>query len=134
MIVDSSALLAVILNELDEPAFATAMVDAPSLHISAANWVEAAIVVDRHDDRDAASRFDALIAALRIEIQPVTPDIATLARQAHRRFGRGQHRAGLNYGDCFSYALARHRGEKLLCKGNDFIHTDIELVIDPRNG
>ncbi len=133
MIVDSSALLAVILNEPDEPIYATAMVDASSLHISVANWVEAAIVVDRHQDHGAAARFDALVTALRIEVQPVTPEIARLARQAHGRFGRGHHRAGLNYGDCFSYALARHRREKLLCKGNDFIHTDIELVIDPRN-
>ncbi len=133
MIVDSSALLAVILNEPDEPIFATAMVDSSALHISAANWVETAIVVDRHHDHGAAARFDSLLATLRIEVLPVTPEVARLARQAHGRFGRGQHRAGLNYGDCFSYALARHRGEKLLCKGNDFIHTDIELVIDPRN-
>ena len=129
MIVDSSALLAVILNEPDEPRFAAALVDATALRISAATWLESSIVVDRHRDRHVAARFDELIAALRIEILPVTADLAVLARHAHERFGRGAHRARLNFGDCFSYALAKHRGEPLLFKGNDFSMTDIEPAL-----
>ena len=129
MIVDSSALLAVILNEEDEPRFAEAMIDATALRMSAANWVEAAIVVDSHRNPTAKIRFEDLVSALRLEIMPVTVDDAHRTRAAHNDYGRGNHRARLNYGDCFAYALAKSRGEPLLFKGNDFAQTDIEPAL-----
>jgi ribonuclease VapC len=129
MIIDSSALLAVILKEPDEPRFAEAMIDAPMLRMSAANWLEAAIVVDSHRNPAAKLRFEDLVEALGLEVEPVTLDDASLARTAHSDYGRGRHRARLNYGDCFAYALAKRRGEPLLFKGNDFAQTDIEPAL-----
>ena len=129
MIVDSSALLAVILNDADEPRFAAAMIDAPTLRMSAANWVEAAIIVDSHRNPTAVVRFDDLIDALHLEIVPVTVVDAYRSRAAHNDYGRGRHRARLNYGDCFAYALAKRTGEPLLFKGNDFSQTDIEPAL-----
>ncbi len=129
MIVDSSALLAVILNEEDEPRFAEAMIDAPQLRMSAANWVETAIVVDSHRSPAARIRFEDLVDALRLEIMPVTVEHAYRARAAHGDYGRGHHRARLNFGDCFAYALAKSRGEPLLFKGDDFARTDVEPAL-----
>jgi ribonuclease VapC len=129
VIVDSSALLAVILNEADEPRFAAAMVDAPALRMSAANWVEAAIVVDSHRNPTAVVRFDDLIDALHLEIVPVTVVDAYRSRAAHNDYGLGRHRARLNDRDCFAYALAKRTGEPLLFKGNDFSQTDIEPAL-----
>lgn len=129
MIVDSSAMLAVILNEPDEPRLAAAMVDAPVLRMSAASWVETAIVVDARKSAATTLRFDDLAAALDLEIVPVNVDHARRARAAHEAFGRGQHSARLNFGDCFAYALAKASGEPLLFKGNDFSQTDIEPAL-----
>jgi ribonuclease VapC len=129
VIVDSSALLAVILNEEDEPRFSAAMVDAPILRMSAANWVESAIVVDSYRNSNMAVKFDDLIEALRLKIEPVTLEDAVNARAAHSDYGRGHHRARLNYGDCFAYALARRCREPLLFKGNDFAQTDVEPAL-----
>jgi ribonuclease VapC len=129
VIVDSSALLSVILNEADEERYLTAMVDALALRMSAANWVETAIVVDRRGDPVASDRFEDLIAELRIEIVPITVEIAYRARGAHADFGRARHPAALNYGDCFSYAVAKIMREPLLFKGNDFSQTDIEPAL-----
>lgn len=129
MIVDSSALLAVILNEADEPSFAAAMIDAPALRMSAANWVEAAIVVDSHKNPAAKIRFEDLVEALRLQIVPVTVEDAYRTRTAHNDYGRGHHPARLNYGDCFAYALAKSSGEPLLFKGTDFSQTDIEPAL-----
>ena len=129
MIIDSSALLAVILNEADEGRYLTVMLDTPALKMSAANWVETAIVVDRRGDPVASDRFEELIAELRIEIVPITANVAYRARSAHTDFGRGRHPAALNYGDCFSYAIAKIAREPLLFKGNDFSQTDIEPAL-----
>jgi ribonuclease VapC len=130
MIVDTSALLAVILNEADEERFLGAMIDAPVLRMSAATWVESAIVVDRHKDSAiAAVRFDDMTEELRIQLVPVSVDMAYRARSAYTQFGRGNHPAALNYGDCFSYALAKVLREPLLFKGNDFLRTDIEPAL-----
>jgi ribonuclease VapC len=129
VIVDSSAMLAVILNEADEPRFAAAMVDAPTLRMSAANWVEAAIVVDSRKNPAATLRFEELTDALGLEIMPVTVDHARGARAAHTAFGHGHHPARLNFGDCLAYALAKASGEPLLYKGNDFSQTDIEPAL-----
>jgi ribonuclease VapC len=128
MIVDTSALIAVLTNEEDEDTFARAMLKAGPLKMSAANWLEAAIIVDQRPHPGAGYVFEDYIKFLKIEIAPVTIDIAYLARVAYMRFGKGQHAARLNYGDCFSYALAKHTGE-LLFKGNDFAQTDIRSAL-----
>jgi ribonuclease VapC len=129
VIVDSSALLAVILNEEDEPKYSAALIDAPVLRISAANWVEAAIVVDSYKSPAAAVRFDDLFDVLRLKVESVTIEDAHRARAAYGDYGRGHHPARLNYGDCFAYALAKRHGEPLLFKGNDFSQTDIEPAL-----
>lgn len=129
MIVDSSALLAVILNEEDEPRYSAALIDAPVLRMSAANWVEAAIVVDSYKSRAAAVRFDGLFDVLQLRVESVTIEDAYRARAAYSDYGRGYHPARLNYGDCFAYALAKRCGEPLLFKGKDFAQTDIEPAL-----
>ena len=129
MIVDSSALLAVILEEEDEPRYSAALIDAPVLRISAANWVEAAIVVDSYKHHAAAIRFDDLFEVLRLKVEAVTIEDAHRARAASSDYGRGHHPARLNYGDCFAYALAKRHAEPLLFKGRDFSQTDIEPAL-----
>lgn len=129
MIVDSSALLAVILNEEDEPRYSAALIDAPVLRMSAANWVEAAIVVDAYKNPAAAVRFDDLFDVLRLRVESVTVEDAFRARAAYSDYGRGHHPGRLNYGDCFAYALAKRCSEPLLFKGNDFAQTDIEPAL-----
>lgn len=129
MIVDTSALIAVLMNEEDEDTFARAMLKAKSLKMSAATWLEAAIIVDQRPHSGAGYVFEDYIKYLNIQIAPVTSEIAYLARVAYNRFGKGQHSARLNYGDCFSYALAKHTGEPLLFKGNDFAQTDIRSAL-----
>lgn len=98
--------------------------------ISAGNYVEVGIVVDRSKNPIAPRLFDRLMAELGIEVVAITPTQARIARQAHRDFGRGSgHPAGLNFGDCFAYALAIDLGETLLYKGNDFVHTDVQSAL-----
>ncbi len=126
MIVDSSALIAILRNEDEAPAFAQAIAAASLRRISAANFVEAAIVIDGSRDPIASRRFDDLLREAQIVMEPVTEAQARIAREAYRDFGRGSgHPAQLNFGDCFAYALARATGEPLLFKGDDFPHTDI---------
>ena len=126
MIVDSSALVAIVRDESDAIEYATALAEAAALAISAVNWMEAAIVVDSARDPAASRRFDELVRLARLEVVAVTAEQATTARQAYRDFGKGSgHRAGLNFGDCFAYALASTTGRPLLFKGNDFTHTDL---------
>ena len=129
MIVDSSALLAVILNEDDEPKYSAALIDAPVLRMSAANWVDAAIVVDSHKNPAAVVRFENLVDVSQLRVEPITIEDAYRARAAYANYGRGHHPARLNYGDCFAYALAKRCGEPLLFKGNDFTQTDIEPAL-----
>lgn len=129
MIVDSSALLAVVLSEPDEERYLEAMVDAPRLTMSAGNWLEAAIVVDNRDDPVAAARLNDIRVALGIQIVPVTHGMADLGRAASIQYGKGRHPARLNYGDCFAYALAKETGQPLLFKGRDFTRTDIEPAL-----
>jgi ribonuclease VapC len=93
------------------------------------NYVEAAVVIDNSRDPVASRRFDDFFRASRIAVEVVTPKQAELARQAYRDFGKGRHKAGLNFGDCFAYALAKEVDEPLLFKGDDFRHTDIEGAI-----
>jgi len=121
MIVDTSALIAILRNEPEAAFFAGAIADADSCRISAANYLEAAIVIDGSRDPIASRRFDDLVREAGIAIEPVTAEHANIARAAYRDFGRGSgHPAGLNFGDCFAYALAVHTDEPLLFKGDDF--------------
>ena len=94
--------------------------------ISAVSYLEAAIVIDSGRDPIASRRFDDFFRESEIVVEPVTLRQAKIAREAYRDFGEGRHRAGLNFGDSFAYALAKEKGETLLFKGDDFRHTDIE--------
>ena len=125
MIVDTSALLAVLYQEDDAEWFASAIVTAPVRRMSAANFLEAAINIDARGDAEASRQLDHFIRHAEIEIASITPEQAQIARQAYQDFGKGRHKGGLNFGDCFAYALARATGEPLLFKGNDFANTDI---------
>ena len=126
MIVDASALIAILRDEPEAPACARAIETASRRRISAANFVEAAIVIDAGHDLIASRRFDDLVREAQLEIEPVTETQARIAREAYRDFGKGSgHRARLNVGDCFAYALARITGEPLLFMGDDFTHTDL---------
>ena len=126
MIVDSSALVAVIKREPDWASFSDCMKVASSLRMSAASYLETAIVLDSRRDAVMSAQLDDVIEETGIVIEPVTEAQAKIARQAYRDFGKGsRHRAGLNFGDCFTYALAREKREPVLWKGDDFGHTDI---------
>ena len=131
MIVDTSALLAVLYQEEDALYFAEAIAAAPDPQMSAANFLEAAINVDMFGDAEASRQLDAFIRRAGIEITAVTFDQAQIARQAYLDFGKGRHSAGLDFGDCFAYALARETGEPLLFKGDDFRKTDIPVYESP---
>lgn len=126
MIVDTSALIAILRAEPEARAFALAMAEADRLRISAANYVEAAIVIDGSRDPIASRVFDELLREARIDIEPVTAEQAKIAREAYRDFGRGSgHAARLNFGDCFAYALAKTAGKPLLFKGDDFLQAGL---------
>ena len=126
MIVDTSALLAILRDEPEAPACAMAIERAAVRRMSAANFLEAAIVIDLSRSPIASRRFDDLLNAAGMTIEPVTEEQAHLGRAANRDFGKGSgHPAQLNFGDCFAYALARATGEPLLFKGQDFTHTDV---------
>lgn len=132
MIVDSSAIVAVLKQEPEAASFAALMADDPRVRISAANYVEAGVVIDRAGP--VASRgLDQFIDDAQISIEPVSARQAEVARQAYRDFGKGSsHPAGLNFGDCFAYALAFESGEPLLFKGEGFAHTGIPAAWDSR--
>ena len=126
MILDTSAVIAILRAEPEASAMAEAMSSAGARAISAVSYVEAAVVIDSSHDPIASRRFDDFFREAEIVIEPVTFRQAKIAREAYRDFGKGRHRAGLNFGDCFSYALAKATGKPLLFKGNDFSHTDVE--------
>ena len=137
MIVDTSALIAILRAEQDASQIAQAIERAQSRRISAANYLEAAVVIDGSRDPIASRRFDELVQTAELRIEPVTHDQARIARDAYRDFGKGSgHKAGLNFGDCFAYALAKSASEALLFKGDDFGHTDITpaLPAEPDSG
>jgi ribonuclease VapC len=130
MVVDTSALIAILHDEPDGPRFLQAVIDAPRRLISAATVLEVSIVhAARTGTDEAFADVDAFLRRARATIRPVSRVHVRLARTAFWRFGKGRHRAGLNFGDCFVYALAHTTGEPLLCKGDDFRHTD--LTLDP---
>ncbi len=125
---DTSALLAVLLREPEALQFARAMTGASIVRLSAASYVEAALAVDRRGDEIRRAMLDTFVRDFSIRIEPVTVEQAMLARQAFVLFGKGRHKAGLNFGDCFTYALAKAYGEPLLFKGGDFGLTDLEAA------
>jgi ribonuclease VapC len=129
MIVDSSALVAILRGEPGAAAFTFSIENAVS-RISAVNYVEAAVVMDSVRDPVVSRRFDDLILQGQIAVEPVTEDQARIARQAYRDFGKGSgHPARLNFADCFAYALAKNSGEPLLFKGDDFSRTDVACAL-----
>jgi ribonuclease VapC len=128
VVVDSSALLAILFGELDSEEFLIAL-SQNECSMSSANFLETSIVIDSLKDPVAIRKFDELVKTAEIEIVSVDLKQANLARAAYRDFGKGSgHRAGLNYGDVFAYALASSTRRRLLCKGEDFRFTDIPLL------
>jgi len=125
VIIDTSAIIAILFNEDDAASYALAITRADSRRISAATFVETAIVVETQTKSSGGRQFDAFCRRADIAIEPVTVEHAHLARQAFIDYGKGRHPAALNYGDCFSYALAKASGEPLLYKGKDFAKTDL---------
>jgi ribonuclease VapC len=128
VILDSSAIVAVLRSEPDAPLFAKAITSA-DCRTSAVSYVESAVVIESGGDAIASRKFDDFFRVARITVEAVTPRQAEIARQAYRDFGKGRHKAGLNFGDCFAYALAKESDEPLLFKGDDFRRTDIEAAI-----
>jgi ribonuclease VapC len=131
MILDSSALVAILFKEPEAARLAAMIRDTDTTAIAAPTLLETAIVAEGRTLPGMAEKLDALMGAIRPEIVPFTAEHASLARDAWRRFGKGRHKAGLNLGDCFSYALAKERGQPLLFKGENFAATDIEPAIKP---
>ena len=128
MIVDSSAVLAILFSEPDARRHAAAIMAASPCRMSVANVLEASIVVERRGGDSAAHELDTLLEHAEVELVPVTVEHLEAARRAWRRFGKGNHPAALNFGDCFAYAVAKTMGEALLFKGEDFAQTDIEAA------
>jgi ribonuclease VapC len=128
LVVDTSALVALLGMEPEASRLAQALEDDPLRLVSAATLAEASIVLESRQGEVAVRELDLLLSKAGMQIEPVTAEHAELARQAWRRFGRGRHPAALNYGDCFSYALSRATGEALLFKGSDFTQTDVAAV------
>jgi ribonuclease VapC len=125
MILDTSALVAVLYGEPEAQDFVERIHAADVCRISVANQVELAMVVESQLGPDGARQADAFLRRAGVVIEPVTLEQGDLARQAFLDFGKGRHKAGLNFGDCFAYALSRAMGEALLFKGDDFALTDI---------
>lgn len=130
MIVDSSALIAILVNEEDGEALSRVLDGPQVVRMSAASYLETSIVIDRYRNAVLSAKLDDLILDADITIEPVTAEQARIARQAYRDYGKGSgHPANLNFGDCFSYALARDTREPILFKGDDFIHTDLRSAL-----
>ncbi len=129
MIIDTSAIIAVLFNEEDAALYAAALSEADTCRMSAATFVETSVVVEAQTRNHGGRQLDALIRRASLTIEPVTEEHAHLARQAFLDFGKGRHPAGLNYGDCFSYALSKATGEPLLFKGSDFSKTDLTAAV-----
>ena len=128
MIVDTSAVLAVLYREPDAERFEKAIASTPSCRMSVANALEASIVMEGRGGVAAGHALDLFLEEAMIELAPVTIEHMEAARRAWRRFGKGNHPAALNFGDCLAYALADAAGEPLLFKGEDFARTDIEAA------
>lgn len=129
MVIDTSAIVAIALNEPEALSFEEAIVDDPVRLISAAIVLETAMVLETRLGEKGGSELDLWLYKIGAEIVPVSAEHADQARRAWRRYGKGHHPAGLNFGDCFSYALASLSGEPLLFKGTDFSQTDIQAAL-----
>jgi ribonuclease VapC len=127
MVIDTSAIAAILFNEPEAAALEGKIADDPVRLISAATLLEATIVIEARLGDRGGREFDLWLQRAEVEILPVDAEQADMARRAWRCFGRGRHPAGLNYGDCFSYALAVTRDEQLLFKGEDFTKTDVKV-------
>ncbi len=125
MIVDTSAMVAIFYGEPEAADFTKRIHGAASTRISVANYVELSMVIEKQLGPEGMIQVDAFFRRAAITIEPVTIDQGNLARQAFLDFGKGRHKAGLNFGDCFAYALAKDLDEPLLFKGKDFAQTDI---------
>jgi ribonuclease VapC len=128
MVIDTSAVLAILQDEPERPRFTAAIAEAAQRSMSAATLLEVAIVIEARFGVEGGRYLDQLLERAGVEIVPVDDEQVRLAREGYRRFGKGRHPAGLNYGDCFSYALARVRQQRLLFKGEDFARTDVAPV------
>lgn len=128
MIVDTSAIIAILRGEPEAESFIGKIQTAGDAKISAGSWVELGAVLTGFGEATLEPKLLALVRALRISIAPIGAEQAETGRQAYREYGKGQHRARLNFCDCFAYALAKSTGEPLLFKGDDFIHTDIRAA------
>lgn len=129
MVIDTSALLAILNYEPEAAQFAAAIQNTSTCLISAATLLECAIVIEARYGEPGGKKLDELLSKAQIKIEPVTPEQVTAARLAYRTYGKGRHPAALNFGDCFSYALAKVTGEPILFKGNDFSQTDLQSAI-----
>jgi ribonuclease VapC len=130
MVVDTSAVIAILFGEPETASFVQALVHDPKKMISAFNALESAIVVEAKKGEAGGRELDLLLHRARIEIIALNDDQVEIALGAWRTYGKGNHPAGLNIGDCCAYALAKYSGEPLLFKGEDFSQTDIRLVIE----
>jgi ribonuclease VapC len=130
MILDSSVVIAILKDEPEADSFSVILEAADFVRISAANYFESSLVVDGWKNPNLSGELDEMLERAKVTVEPVTHDQARIARQAYRDYGKGSgHPAGLNFGDCFSYALARVTREPLLFKGDDFIHTDLRSAL-----
>lgn len=125
MVLDTSALLAILLDEPERRVFTEAIEAAEPRLLSAASFIEASMILETRYGAEGVRALDRLLAAAKVEIIPVDLEQAQAAREAFRQFGKGRHPAGLNFGDCFSYSLAKCRAQPLLYKGGDFSLTDV---------
>ena len=133
VVVDTSAIIAILFQEPEAERITRAILkEAPCL-FSAASLFEAGIILQARHGDEGARDLDLLLHKLGLKIESVTEKQANAARKAYKQFGKGIHPAGLNYGDCFSYALAKDKRLPLLFKGNDFNKTDIEVSVDSSN-
>lgn len=127
MVIDTSAFLAIFLAEPERQRFLELISQAEARRMSAANVLEAGIVLEARRGESAGREFDLFLSQAQVEIVPVDAEQVEIARAAWRKYGKGKHPAALNFGDCFAYALAKVVGEPLLAKGDDFVHTGIEM-------
>jgi ribonuclease VapC len=128
MVIDTSALVAIFLGEPERKVFLEHIFQSETRLISAANSLETGIVLETKRGEAAGREFDLFIVRAALEVVPLDAEQTEIARSGWRKYGKGRHAAGLNFGDCFAYALAKFSGQKLLAKGEDFRFTDVELV------
>jgi ribonuclease VapC len=127
MVIDTSCLIAIFLHEPERQAFLDLILTASARRISVASVLESGMVIEARRGEMGSRELDLFLSRLQFEIVPVDAEQVEVARMGWRKFGKGNHPASLNFGDCFAYALAKISGEPLLAKGGDFRRTDIEL-------